>query len=284
MKENDTKTQNKGLRVLKAILNTIINVMIVLVLIASLLIAVMALTSKSSGVSTVFGYTIQTIESDSMLGGSPDGYEGGNFGHGDLMIAKATAKDPDARYAMGDIVTFSSADSTGAEMLIVHRIVDVVAEDDGSLRYQTWGDNREMAEQPDQTELSDYLSADDILSVFYSDTYKGKIISGVGNALDYLKTQQGFFLVVLLPMIIFFMYELVRVVLNATEYKKTRRSKRLLQQRLPSRKMRAARRTRLRDLPACLQRSWSSSGSSVNSKRCSRRSRTPTRRRKPMIT
>lgn len=207
------------MKVLKVILNTIINILIVLVLVTSILIAVMALTSRSSGISTVFGYTVQTIQSDSMKGTSPDGYEGGNFEDGDVIIGKATGFTDSAEFQIGDIVTFKSEDSEGKPMLIVHRIVDK-KEIDGSFRYQTWGDNREIAQVPDQDNESRFLYPIDIGSVFYSNDYHGTTLKGVGKVLDFVQTQLGFFLVVLLPMIAFFLYELIRVVLNATKYKK----------------------------------------------------------------
>ena len=226
MKEMETKTQqktrSKGIKIIKAVLNTIINVLIVMVLIVSILIAVLALTSKASGISTIFGYTIQSILSDSMKGGSPDGYEGGDFEHGDLMIAKATGFDESKVYNLGDIVTYTSRDIYGTEMLIVHRIVDIKKNSDGVQVYQTQGDNRVTSPAPDQSEVENYLTADKIGSVFYSDSYHGRILKGWGNALEFLQSQQGFFLVVLLPMIIFFMYALIRVVISATNYRKSR--------------------------------------------------------------
>lgn len=229
MTENDNKTQNqnkpqsKGKKVLKVILNTAINVLIVLVLIVSLLIAVMALTSKANGISTFFGYTIQPIQSDSMKGGSPDGYPSGDFEAGDLMIAKATDFDNNLEYSLGDIVTFRTRDSaTGEEILISHRIVDVIKNETGILTYQTQGDNRETSPAPDQKEPDEYITAFNIGSVFYSASYQGTILKGWGRVLDFLQSQKGFFLVVLLPMIIFFMYELIRVVMNAMNYKKAK--------------------------------------------------------------
>lgn len=228
MKENETKTQKKepsqGVRILKKILNTVINVLIVFVLIVSVLIAVLALTSKanSNGLSTIFGYTIQTIQSDSMKGGSPDGYPEGDFGKGDLMIAKATGGNTDVEYDVGDIVTFIEKDTDGNNAYIVHRIINKVAKDDGNYVYQTQGDNRTMSEVPDQRDVSEYLIKGQFVSVYYTASYKGTIIKGVGGFLDYLRTQQGFFFVVLLPMIAFFLYELVRVVMNATSYRKAK--------------------------------------------------------------
>lgn len=225
MKENDTKTQSKpqskGKKVFMKVLNTLINIMIVIVLIVSLIIAVMALTSKANGISSLFGNTIQPIQSDSMKGGSPDGYPSGDFGKGDLMIAKEV-DDYNTEYELGDIVTFETKDETGNKMLIVHRIVDKITDDNGTIRYQTKGDNVAVASVPDQSAPEYYITALDIRSVYYTKNYEGKIIKGVGAILDFLQTQMGFFLVVLLPMILFFLYELIRVVLNFSNYKKAK--------------------------------------------------------------
>lgn len=228
MSENvkNTETQNnapsKGKNIVKVIFNTIINILIVIVLITSLLIAVMALTSKSTGISTIFGYTIQPIQSDSMKGGSPDGYGGKDFGKGDLMIAKATNFNPDAKYEIGDIVTYETKDTEDRIVLISHRIVDVYETPDGTLRYQTWGDNRQVSEIPDQSNKEEYINSGEIASLYYSSNYQGVVLKGWGAPLDYLRTQQGFFFVVLLPMIIFFLYALVRVVLSASDYRKSK--------------------------------------------------------------
>lgn len=226
MKETETKTQNKeqskGKKVFKAIMNTIINILIVVVLITSILVAVMALTSKATGISTVFGYTVQPIQSDSMKGGSPDGYPEGNFEKGDLMIAKATGFKANAEYEKGDIITFTTEDSERNIVLVSHRIVDVKENANGDKTYQTWGDNREVSEVPDQMHEEDFIKADVIGSVYYSKDQHGTIIKGFGKVIDFLKTQTGFFFAVLLPMIIFFMYALIRVVLSATDYKKAK--------------------------------------------------------------
>lgn len=224
MKENDVKNQDtapkKGKNVFLTILNTVINIMIVVVLIVSIIIAVMAVSSKATGVSTIFGNTIQPIQTDSMKGGSPDGYPEGDFEHGDLMIAKPVGNYYNGEFKVGDIVTYVKQDSTGQNMLIVHRIVDVAEDSNGNRTYQTQGDNRETSPVPDQQDPKDYLHTWDIASVYYTDGYIGKIFKGWGAPLDFLRTQQGFFFVILLPMIIFFLYELVRVVLNYNNYKK----------------------------------------------------------------
>lgn len=75
---------------------------------------------------------------------------------------------------------------------------------------------------PNQHYESEYIHSYDIASLCYDSDYHGTVLKGWGAPLDYLRTQQGFFFVVLLPMVIFFMYALIRVVLSAMNYKKTK--------------------------------------------------------------
>lgn len=216
------KKPGKAKKVLKVILNTFINILIVAVLVVSLLIAVMALSSKETGVSKIFGFTIQTIQSDSMKGKSPDGYEGGDFEEGDLVIGKSTDFDIHAEYEVGDVITYRGYDSNNEMFLMAHRIVDKV-NSDGAFRYQTWGDNREVSKAPDQIDVDHYLSSRDIASVIHNKDYDATVIKGVGGFIDKLKTDKAFFfLIILLPMIVFFMYALIRVVLSATNYRKVK--------------------------------------------------------------
>ncbi|MBQ3417822.1 MAG: hypothetical protein IJH32_08300 [Ruminococcus sp.] len=207
------------MKVVKQILNTIINILIILVLVISILIAVMALTSKATGISNVFGFTFQPIQTDSMKGGS-DEYEGGDFAKGDLIVGKATGFDSARVYQVGDIITYrgvlSGAEDLG-EQLISHRIIGTY-DLNGMIVYRTMGDNNDVADQAED-DYASYITASNIGAVFYSADYHGSIIHGLGAALSFIQTQLGFFLCVLLPMIIFFLYEIIRVVINAVNYR-----------------------------------------------------------------
>lgn len=211
------------MKVFKSIINTIINILIVLVLVVSVLVATLALTSKSSGISTVLGYTVQVIMSDSMDGGS-DEYAGGDFQSGDVIIGKATHFDTFNTYQEGDIVTYLGELEGYEEMgnqLICHRIIDV-QERDGVKVYQTQGDNRSISQLPDQSDVSQYITAASIGAVFHTENYDGIKIEGLGKAYQFINSQLGFFLCILLPMIIFFLYVLIKVVINALEYKRAK--------------------------------------------------------------
>ena len=184
---------------LSKILHIIVDVLVILVLIVSVLIATLSLTSKSSGVPNIFGVAPLSVQSDSMSG---------TFETGDLIFCKVT-NDPSFEYQKDDIVTFP-IEINGVEVLNTHRITEVI-KDDNNTYYQTQGDNKDTNPTADEIlQTSSTIVAQ----------YTGVKIGGLGTVLSFLRTQLGFFLCVLLPMIIFFLYEAVRVVLNVIAYNK----------------------------------------------------------------
>ena len=181
------------------ITHKIVDVLVVLVLIVSVFIAVLSITSKSSGVPNIFGIAPLSVQSNSMSG---------TLEVGDLIFCEVT-NHSFMEYNKGDIVTFPIT-IDGVETLNTHRIVDVI-EDESITYYQTQGDNKDTNPTPDEQ----LQSASTIKAV-----YTGTKIGGLGYVLSFLRTQLGFFLCVLLPMIIFFIYEAIRVILNVIAYNK----------------------------------------------------------------
>lgn len=182
---------------LKKILNIVIDIIVVLILIVSILVVVLSLTSKSSGVPNILGIAPLSVQSNSMED---------TFTTGDLLLSQVT-NDPGETYEVGDIVSFP-IDVNGESVLNTHRIVEVI-EDDNITYYRTQGDNKNTNPEPD----IDLQTASTIVA-----KYTGTKISGLGNVLSFIRTQLGFFLCVLLPMIIFFVYEAIRVVMNIIAY------------------------------------------------------------------
>ena len=195
------------------ILNIIVTILIILILIISAFILVVSLTSKdeNGGVPNILGKAPIAVLSDSMKGDAPD-----NFSAGDLIICDVVPDDGSrlsSTYKEGDVVTFKQ-DINDDEFLefVTHRIYKV--NEDGT--YLTKGDNNESYDQdPDNSLVFNNITNADILA-----TYSGFKISGLGSFIAYLQTSMGFFLCVLLPMILFFLYEAVRVVINVIAYNK----------------------------------------------------------------
>ena len=188
------------------ILNIFVDIIVVMILIVSVLVVTMSLTSKDSGIPNVFGFAPVSVLSNSMED---------TINVDDLIICQVTDGDYDD-YEVGDIVTFPM-ELNGQSALNTHRIVEIVNRDgtpykgEGTKYYRTQGDNKKTNPEPDE----DLQFSATILA-----KYTGTRFGGVGGFLNYLRTQEGFFWIVLFPMILFFIYQAVRVVLHAMAYSK----------------------------------------------------------------
>ena len=197
------------MKILKKVINVFIDLLVICILIVSACILTLSLTSQDTGSPNIFGYTLNTIQTASM---EPEMYAG------DLVIGRTT---PDAdNYSVGDIVFFQSSvfnEEEQMEVLAVkcHRIVKI-KEENGLTKYLTKGDNNEVSD----IETDGWLTSDKILGIYETEGYKGTKIEGFGSVIDFLQTFWGFFFVIVLPMILFFIYELIRVIMNMVAYTK----------------------------------------------------------------
>lgn len=185
-------------KVLKRIVNVFVDILVVLILMVSIIVVMLSLTSKSSGVPNIFGTAPLSVLTESMED---------TINPGDLILCTLTEIDDE--FQKDDIVTFP-IELNGEQVLNTHRIVEVV-KDENITYYRTQGDNKETNPEPDK----DLQTSSTIVA-----KYTGTKIPGLGNVLSFIRTQLGFFLCILLPMIIFFIYEAVRVVMNLMAYSK----------------------------------------------------------------
>lgn len=185
-------------KVLKRIVNIVVDILVVLILMVSILVVMLSLTTESSGVPNIFGIAPLSVQTQSMED---------TINPGDLILCTLTKIDDE--FQKDDIVTFP-IEINGESVLNTHRIVEVV-EDNNITYYRTQGDNKETNPEPD----TDLQTSSTIVA-----KYTGTKIPGLGNVLSFIRTQLGFFLCILLPMIIFFIYEAVRVVMNLIAYSK----------------------------------------------------------------
>lgn len=198
------------MKVIKKIVNVLIDIIVVLILLISTTILTVTLTtSKDTGAPNVFGYTLNTIQSQSM---EPEMYKG------DMIIGKVVDENT-PEFKVGDIVIYTTTkqmdDGTSQYVLICHRIVKTKVEGETTY-YLTKGDNNEVSD----AKSVGWLTADKIVGVYENSEYKGTLLSGVGSIYDYLKSFWGFFFIIVLPMILFFIYELIRVIMNIVAYTK----------------------------------------------------------------
>lgn len=185
-------------KVLKRIVNIFVDILVVLILMVSLIVVTLSLTTKSSGVPNIFGIAPLSVQTQSMED---------TINPGDLIFCTLTVIDDE--FQKDDVVTFP-IEINGEQVLNTHRIVEVV-KDQNITYYKTQGDNKETNPEPDK----DLQTSSTIVA-----KYTGTKIPGLGNVLSFIRTQLGFFLCILLPMIIFFIYEGIRVVINLLAYNK----------------------------------------------------------------
>lgn len=185
-------------KILKRIVNIIVDILVVLILMVSIIVVMLSLTSKSSGAPNIFGIAPLSVQTQSMED---------TINPGDLIFCSLT--DIEDEFQKDDVVTFP-IEINGEQVLNTHRIVDVV-KDQNITYYKTQGDNKETNPEPDK----DLQTSSTIVA-----KYTGTKIPGLGTVLSFIRTQLGFFLCILLPMIIFFIYEAVRVVMNLFAYNK----------------------------------------------------------------
>lgn len=183
------------MQILKKILNIIVDILIVSLLAISVLVAALALASKAGGVPSVLGYVPLSVQSDSMI---PE------FEKGDLIISKAV--DDSTALEKGDVITFK-ANIEGEDALNTHRITEVTVTD-GYEFYTTKGDNNDIED------------SEPVARISVAAKWDGIKLEGWGEAYDFLTSQFGFFLVILLPLIIFFIYEIIRFIKNLIDYNK----------------------------------------------------------------
>ena len=168
-------------------------VMWIIILIAALFAFTTLATKEDGSVSNLAGFTPLTVQSDSM---AP------TFDENDLIFIQQC--DPSS-LQVGDIVTFHAIiDNQYA--LNTHRII-AINEVNGLNSYTTKGDNNELADQ--------HVIADgDIVGKYVCKIpYLGKLI-------DFLSSTWGFLIVIVVPMLLFFIYQVYHLVIVGMNLKR----------------------------------------------------------------
>ena len=180
----------------KQVLSVTANVLIWAFVAFSLLITILVFSAQGSkdGVPSVFGKSLISISTDSMEG---------TFDVGDLVLmTKITDKEKESLVA-GQIITFHAPIDIDGDGIIgdlnTHRIYEV---DHDRRTFVTKGDHNP---HPDNVGTDGYV-------VHYSDVIgiceEDDCFSGLGGVIAFLRSSLGFFLCIVCPLILFFLYEL----------------------------------------------------------------------------
>ena len=189
-----TEETPKAKRTGKEILNTVVNVVLVLAIILAALCTYTSFVSTSgNGVPSILGVRVFSIQTESMYP---------TLLPGDLIFGTGV-KDA-AELERGDIITYWTV-INGERVLNTHRIYEIY-DGGGYLIFETKGDKN---------------TAVDALTVHESEIvaqYADIRVEGLGKAFDYLQTSTGFLIVVVVPVFLFFLFHLVQFFRVLFEY------------------------------------------------------------------
>ncbi|RXZ57976.1 signal peptidase I [Candidatus Borkfalkia ceftriaxoniphila] len=202
----------------KKVINIVVNVIVAIILVFVFILTLNIILSGDKGYTSIFGTAYVSVESNSMKGDKAD-----NFQKGDLLKIKILDEEEKKNLQPGDVITFW--DNTIVDNQLVlnsHRIIKVEKQSDGSVRYETKGDNN--------------LDADKMLipDVTIVGIYEGKI-GGLGNVVSWFHSSTGFFVCIVLPaflIVAYFAFNLVMVLRERNKVSDETKKERLRQELL----------------------------------------------------
>ncbi len=178
----------------KKVSNVIVSVILwIIILLAALYAFVTLATKDDTNIASIAGISPLRVQSDSM---KP------TFEKGDLIFIKKT--DPET-LEVGDIVTFHTI-IENKYVLNTHRISEI-KEENGVRNYITQGDNNRVSDKH-------IIVGGDIV---------GKYVTKVpvlGSIMDFISSKVGFLIIIVLPMLLFFIYQVYHLIMVSIELKK----------------------------------------------------------------
>lgn len=179
----------------KKILKIIFGVIIWTIIIIATLITISTLRTRGREVPNVFGYVPLVVNSESM---EPE------IMTGDLIVTKEY--NPNKRELKEkDIISFY-AEIQNQRVVITHRIEHII-NINGMVAYVTKGDNNKISDE-------NQVAPGDVIAV-----YDGFRIPYLGTLINFIKTKVGFICCVILPLALFFIYQLYQFIVILFEYK-----------------------------------------------------------------
>lgn len=177
----------------KKVLNVILNVIIWVFVVFAVCMTVLAFAAQANanGIPAIFGRAFLSVQTDSM---EP------TIMAGDEIIGETLTLEDAAKLKVDDVITYTAdLDGNGIDEFNTHRIIKV-NEDVSGVYYTTKGDN-EAAEDP--------------FSIYPENVvckWSGAKLNGVGKFMDFLQTSKGFLVVIVIPLLLFFIYELIKFI------------------------------------------------------------------------
>ncbi|MCR5457804.1 MAG: signal peptidase I [Clostridiales bacterium] len=197
MDNTQDKSKSKASKVGGTILNILLWIFVVFAVVVTVF--VFSAQKDADGVPSLFGNSYISIVSDSM---APE------IRTGDMIVVKKVSGMPEAAQCqVGDIITFYSSQDINGDGKVgndieTHAIVNV-RQSGGFTYYITMGTNEEY---------SHGIADPEIMSTSVIGIYTGTRIPGLGSVVSFLGSSTGFLVCIVIPLAIFFLYELIHFV------------------------------------------------------------------------
>lgn len=179
---------------LKKIGNAIIDILFFIVIIFAIIMIMLSVNSDNNGVATLFGYIPFSIQSGSM---EP------TIMKGDLIVVKQA--EDNTKLEKDDVISFFALEEK-TKIIKTHRIIEV--KHNGAMTsYVTKGDNN-----PVEDEIE--VAPGDIIG-----KYTDFKINKLGSIYDFLNSKYGFLICIIIPLFIFFVYQIYKFIILIIEMK-----------------------------------------------------------------
>lgn len=188
----------------KKVLGVVANAFTVIICVFAVLIAISTIMSKNKGYVNILGNAYYSVATGSMEGDRKD-----SFSQGDVIRVKILKEEQKATLKEDQVITFIDQDLRvdNQPQINTHRIVGIETPPDGKVYYRTKGDAYPEADRV-------LRATDEVIGVV-----RGKA-NGIGKALLWMQTKDGFLVCVVVPTAIIMIYCFVMVILNVIAYNK----------------------------------------------------------------
>ncbi len=173
----------------------IVNVLVCIVIILATCITLITISSQKNGYFRIFKSIPLTIKDSSM---EP------TIKKGSLIITKEY-KNNDIKE--GDVISYRSIDKNNTLEIKTGRVKTIITVNEQTI-YITEFDNKEYTD-------SEQVNFKNVISI-----WNGKKVSTLGSIIDFLNTKVGFFICIIVPLALLFIYQLYKFIMLVIDYRK----------------------------------------------------------------
>ena len=173
----------------------IVNVLVCIVIILATCITLITISSQKNGYFRIFKSIPFTIKDSSM---EP------TIKKGSLIITKEY-KNNDIKE--GDVISYRSIDENNTLEIKTGRVKTIITVNEQTT-YITEFDNKEYTD-------SEQVNSKNVISI-----WNGKKVSTLGSIIDFLNTKVGFFICIIVPLALLFIYQLYKFIMLVIDYRK----------------------------------------------------------------